>query len=296
MPPSPSRSSIERLAARLLAVGALAAAGCSDDATCGPGAVGAPCTRTADCSQGVCLPSGRCSRPCAGTGDCPGSWSCSSLPGLGPVCSCTPRGAEVCNNLDDDCDASLANGCETGLLASTTNCGACGNRCAFANASAACGNGACEIGACSAGFGNCDRAASNGCESALNTVTNCGACGNRCNLANATAACTAGACTAVGAGPSLRIESLGSTSCAVLEHAAATGQGDHRQEGEEQSPEAEPRAFGVGSGGGALVRHRQAPGRETKGERGGGVRLSAPPQTIDAWRWRQLWALSLRCE
>ena len=41
MPPSPSRSSIERLAARLLAVGALAAAGCSDDATCGPGAVGA---------------------------------------------------------------------------------------------------------------------------------------------------------------------------------------------------------------------------------------------------------------
>lgn len=41
MPPSPSRSSIERVAAASLAIAALAAAGCSDDATCGPGAVGA---------------------------------------------------------------------------------------------------------------------------------------------------------------------------------------------------------------------------------------------------------------
>lgn len=41
MPPSRSPSSTDLLPALLLAVGALAATGCSDDATCGPGAAGA---------------------------------------------------------------------------------------------------------------------------------------------------------------------------------------------------------------------------------------------------------------
>ncbi|MDB4928753.1 MAG: uncharacterized protein JWM10_1237, partial [Myxococcaceae bacterium] len=53
-------------------------------------------------------------------------------------------------------------------------------------------------GACAAGFGNCDGAAANGCETATTSITNCGGCGRACALPNATPVCTAGAC-AVGA-------------------------------------------------------------------------------------------------
>src|SRR5262249_32750071 len=42
---------------------------------------------------------------------------------------------------------------------------------------------------------DCDNNASNGCEVNKNTdVNNCGACGTKCMLANATATCTNGAC------------------------------------------------------------------------------------------------------
>ncbi len=81
------------------------------------------------------------------------------------------------------------------LRSDPANCGACGARCALANAANVCTDGMCAVQSCFAGFANCDNASPNGCE--VNTQTNpnhCGACGNRCNLPNATATCTAGAC------------------------------------------------------------------------------------------------------
>jgi hypothetical protein len=51
--------------------------------------------------------------------------------------------------------------------------------CGVANATVTC-NGTCQVGACKAGFGNCDDNPANGCETPLNTNTNCGACGNAC--------------------------------------------------------------------------------------------------------------------
>ncbi len=48
---------------------------------------------------------------------------------------------------------------------------------------------------CSAGKGDCDRVAANGCEVDLTkTVANCGACGNACSTSHATPTCVAGAC------------------------------------------------------------------------------------------------------
>jgi hypothetical protein len=48
---------------------------------------------------------------------------------------------------------------------------------------------------CPSGFGNCDGDGTNGCEADLSSSpTNCGACGNVCNLAHAVSECTFGRC------------------------------------------------------------------------------------------------------
>ncbi|MFO0652613.1 MAG: RCC1 domain-containing protein [Polyangiales bacterium] len=50
------------------------------------------------------------------------------------------------------------------------------------------------MGACNTGYLNCDSSAANGCETLSSSVTNCGACGRVCSLANAVPFCSAGAC------------------------------------------------------------------------------------------------------
>ncbi|MBL8684203.1 MAG: hypothetical protein JNK05_33825 [Myxococcales bacterium] len=103
--------------------------------------------------------------------------------------------ALACNPGFANCDMSNANGCEANLN-SLAHCGACGAACSRPNATATCAMGTCALGMCSMGFGNCDAVATNGCETPLTTAANCGTCGRRCVLANATAGCsTAGNCT-----------------------------------------------------------------------------------------------------
>jgi hypothetical protein len=80
-----------------------------------------------------------------------------------------------------DCNLQAADGCETNLSTSVTNCGACGNACILPHASAACTGGACVVGECDSGFGNCNGSVADGCEANLLTSrTNCGACGVVC--------------------------------------------------------------------------------------------------------------------
>ncbi len=47
---------------------------------------------------------------------------------------------------------------------------------------------------CAAGFGNCDGDPSNGCETSLNTVSNCGDCDSICSNPNGSTSCIGGAC------------------------------------------------------------------------------------------------------
>jgi hypothetical protein len=48
--------------------------------------------------------------------------------------------------------------------------------------------------ACNPGLDNCDSDASNGCETSLDTISDCGSCGTSCSVANGAPACTSGAC------------------------------------------------------------------------------------------------------
>ena len=81
-----------------------------------------------------------------------------------------------------DCNSSITDGCETDLISSTMNCGACGASCpAVANGSGVCKNGQCEIGFCSPGFADCNKSIADGCETNLNnSLYHCGVCGTSC--------------------------------------------------------------------------------------------------------------------
>jgi len=85
------------------------------------------------------------------------------------------------------------------------NCGACGRSCdANHSLGAACQAGACTYAGCSFGWGDCNAAApdTDGCETALTTPTNCGACGQACDTARSLGAtCAGGACGYAGCAP-----------------------------------------------------------------------------------------------
>ncbi|MBL8683386.1 MAG: hypothetical protein JNK05_29730 [Myxococcales bacterium] len=133
---------------------------------------------------------GRCGTMCAVANGVP-----ACVAGMCRVGRCSP-GFENCDNID-------ANGCEANTTNDPSNCGGCSRVCGMlANSTPSCSMGVCGIGMCLAGFADCNRVATDGCE--VNTRTNamnCGACGRTCNLANATSDCTDGACRLVRCNP-----------------------------------------------------------------------------------------------
>jgi hypothetical protein len=96
----------------------------------------------------------------------------------------------VCAAGFEDCDGMVATGCEADLQNDPLNCGSCAFACPQP---LSCQAGQCVL-ECPDGMGDCDMDPSNGCETPLGSTTHCAFCGDACNLANATASCTAGAC------------------------------------------------------------------------------------------------------
>jgi Fibrinogen beta and gamma chains, C-terminal globular domain/Stigma-specific protein, Stig1 len=124
----------------------------------------------------------------------------------------------TCASGTTNCSGTCAN-----LMTDTANCGTCGTACALANVSTnACTGGACVVGACTTGFGNCNGTASDGCEVNLNTsVTHCGRCGNTCATG---LTCVAGTCTStVLGGTAYQVVGLSPDACSSIEHATFSG-------------------------------------------------------------------------
>lgn len=101
-----------------------------------------------------------------------GSGACTN--GLCVIASCAKDYA--------DCDGKVDNGCEKYLQDDVKNCGACNAQCSNKpNGAAECVNGACGLGACDAGFADCDNNPDTGCEKdVLTDPKNCGGCGVTC--------------------------------------------------------------------------------------------------------------------
>ncbi|MBL8602175.1 MAG: hypothetical protein JNK72_09630 [Myxococcales bacterium] len=107
----------------------------------------------------------------------------------GTVCPSRPNAAGQCVNRQCavlcnpgfvECDGNPSNGCEVDTRTSVAHCGGCGRVCTVANGTPSCVGGACAVGSCQPGRGNCDNNVANGCEADLVTDTNnCGACGRR---------------------------------------------------------------------------------------------------------------------
>lgn len=99
-------------------------------------------------------------------------------------------------NCVEDGDDESTLGCETDLTLDVNHCGLCDNACDFENANSVCQEGKCQVTSCVAGYLNCDGNMSTGCEQNItNDVNNCGECGKKCSLENATSVCTNGTCT-----------------------------------------------------------------------------------------------------
>ena len=77
------------------------------------------------------------------------------------ICETNQRGAEICDETDNDCDGSVDEGFD--FSQNTLHCGECGNSCVRDNMIAACVDGECGN-QCEPGFLNADGADANGCE------------------------------------------------------------------------------------------------------------------------------------
>ncbi len=154
------------------------------------------CNATRACPTGQTCCSGGCVDTQSNTAACGACDARCMAPNSVPACLNGMCTVGTCTAPFADCNGSVSDGCETNTQSDVDHCGSCPARCAaHPNTIARCAAGTCAY-ECITGFADCDSDMSNGCEVDTRTDTShCGRCGGACSLANATAACTAGACT-----------------------------------------------------------------------------------------------------
>ena|SRR5579871_6391110 len=114
-----------------------------------------------------------------------------------------------CLNGFQNCNGLYNDGCESNVTSDPNNCGSCGKTCAnTANvASTKCGNSACLVNTCNAGFADCNGLYGDGCE--INTTSdanNCGGCAKPCQNGNV---CVMSMCSANACDPNLEVSYMG---------------------------------------------------------------------------------------
>jgi hypothetical protein len=166
---------------------------------------GNTCTLTDTCQGGVCTGSTpvTCTAldACHMAGSCTPGAGCSNPPATAGTSCIAPNasvakcdGSGTCNETKCatgylDCDGKPSNGCETPY--SVANCGGCGTACAPKNVAAAvcspaspsCGYTTCAPFTSGDGtYLDCNGNTADGCEVLPSDYSNCGMCGNNCNL------------------------------------------------------------------------------------------------------------------
>lgn len=110
------------------------------------------------------------------------------------TCSTGACAIDTCDNGFKDCNTTADDGCEQSLN-TNTHCGDCNTPCAFSNAAADCSTGTCTPGACAPDFDDCNTdMVTDGCETLLTTLTDCGDCATPCDITNASETCATGTC------------------------------------------------------------------------------------------------------
>ncbi|MBI5518342.1 MAG: hypothetical protein HY909_31515 [Deltaproteobacteria bacterium] len=167
-----------------------------------------PACMNGACAVGLCMtPFGDCDRVATNGCETDTRTSTAHCGACGMACATRPQttagcaggtGTYTCTPGFADCDGVATNGCETDTRASAAHCGGCGRACMPPNATGVCVDGACTA-RCDAGFGDCDRNASNGCETDTRaSAAHCGACGAACPARpNTLPACAAGRCASL---------------------------------------------------------------------------------------------------
>lgn len=175
--------------------------------TCAADADGAGCVIEAcDEGWGDCDgdPRNGCEKELVSAGDCGACGNdCRTMGGGTYICEEAQSGEPyecVLSYCDDGwLTCAGAEECATSASAPET-CGSCRNDCtALPNVEiATCTDISdtyqCGIGQCAEGYSDCNSNVDDGCETDITTVSNCGACGNSCDVPNAVNVCDAGAC------------------------------------------------------------------------------------------------------
>ena len=103
--------------------------------------------------------------------------------GTGPACT----GGQTC------CSGACVD-----LATSIPNCGLCGKLCAVGGGTPKCEGSVCKVASCDTGRGDCDGRVDTGCEATLDSTTNCGACGVKCEMPSGIGTCGTGTCAIAG--------------------------------------------------------------------------------------------------
>jgi hypothetical protein len=185
----------------------------TDVANCG--ACGDACVSSPDNASSACM-AGACELACdMGFADCDGDGSngCEAVlsgPDHCGACevACT-GGTPFCEEgaagfaCVAACSAgsSACSGACVDITSDPLRCGDCTTVCeAPPNAVAACMAGSCDF-ECDAGHADCDGDPTNGCESTLRELDNCGRCGAACASPGAVTSCATGTCQTLGCEP-----------------------------------------------------------------------------------------------
>lgn len=122
-----------------------------------------------------------CEKKLDDTDDCGACGVFCSFENATATCSSGACALATCDEGFGDCNNDPEDGCETSLN-TTLNCGVCDNICTTSeNGGVTCQNGVCTPTTCDRGWDNCDNDPDTFCETRIDTIENCGRCGQACN-------------------------------------------------------------------------------------------------------------------